>query len=302
MDLGLSRPFAGAFAALSQAAIALALAGCGGGDDSSTVAAVPSWPADAQIAGTLQGSMVCAAGSFEYQPYPDGTRRLTSMSTLGVPKIDNFVSVAYRGVDGFQLDINGFGGDTFGSLDQREAVFRDTWYFVQGSSEFEIGSASLGDASLGRYSDGTSLCFFAVGSVRRPLLFQVSPSQPSQFSGFADGIAWVGGAARRLYRDSGVSGTIDYDRGQIELTLELTGRASPFQKLQNPVTLGIASGRLSIAPTGAISGVLTGPEGSTGTVSGGLFEYGLGLGLIFELSYPNGDRIYGAIAADTLQI
>ena len=33
MDLGLSRPFAGVFAALSQAAIALALAGCGGGDD-----------------------------------------------------------------------------------------------------------------------------------------------------------------------------------------------------------------------------------------------------------------------------
>lgn len=303
MGHGLSLPFAGVFAALSHAAIAIALAGCGGGNDAGVAAVVPSWPANAEIArvapdDTLRGNMVCAAGSFVHDTFPDGTRRLTSVSAVGVPKSDNQLAVAYRGPDGFLLDVNGFGGDNFGASDKRDAVYPDYWYFVRGSSEFEIGTASLGDAALGRYSDGSSLCFFAVGSDRRPLV----SGSGFDFSGFADGIAWVGGAATRLYRDSRARGTIDFDRGQIELTLELTGRESPFQKLLNPVTFGTATGRLAITPAGALSGILTGPGGSTGTVSGRLFEYGVGLGLVFELSYPNGDRIYGAIAADMRQI
>jgi hypothetical protein len=285
-------------AALSQAAIAFALAGCGGGDATGVAPVVPSWPANAKIArvapdGTLQGNMICAAGSFEYQTFPDGTRRLANMSALGVPKIDNQVSIAYRGQDGFELDINGFGGDRFEALDKREAVFHDYWYFVKGSSEFEIGSASLGAASLGRYSDGSSLCFFAVGSDR-----PVGSGSGFAFFGFADGIAWTGGSARRLNRDSKVRGTIDFGGSQLDLTLELAGRESPFQKLLNPMTIGTATGRLSITSTGAISGFLTGPGGSSGTVAGRLFEYGDGMGLVFELSYPNGDRIYGAAAAD----
>jgi len=287
----------------TTAAIVLALAGCGGGDGTGEAIPAPAWPASAPVAqaapgDTLQGHLACAAGSFEYRTLSDGTRRLTSASAIGVPKIDNGLSLAYREAGGFQLDINGFGGDAFDTTDQHAAVFDDYRYFVRGSSEFEIGTPLLGDASLGRYSDGNSLCFFAVGSERRPL----ASGGGFDFRGYADGIAWVGGTARRLHPDSRAQGTIDFDRGQIELTLELIGKAPPFQTLSNPVALGTATGRLSITPAGDVHGVLSGPGGSSGTVAGSLFGYGAGVGLVFELSYPNGDRIYGAIAADLHQI
>lgn len=47
-----------------------------------------------------------------------------------------------------------------------------------------------------------------------------------------------------------------------------------------------------------ISGLLTGPGGSSGAVAGSIVEYADGMGLVFELSYPNGDHVYGAAAAD----
>lgn len=238
--------------------------------------------------------MICAAGSFEYQTLSDGTRRLTNMSALGAPKIDNHLSIAYRGTYGFELDVNGFGGDRFEASDKREAVGRDYWYFVRGSSEFEIGSASLGAASLGRYSDGTTLCFFAVGSKRNAWI----PGNGVIFSGRVDGISSIGGTAMRLDSESTARGKLDFDRGQIELTLSLTGRPLPLQSLRPAAPIGTVTGQLAVSAMGHISGELIGPEGSRGTVMGTLFEYGYGLGLVFELVYPNGDRIYGAAAAD----
>lgn len=300
-----SRPFAGVPALLLQAAVALALAGCGGGDTSGVApsAAAPTWPDNGEIArvapgGILQGNLVCAGGSFGYQTFPNGTHRLTSISALSVPKIDNRLAIGYRGTDGFELDVNGFGGDTFGPADEREAVSRGYRYFVQGSSEFEIGIPALGDSALGRYSDGSSLCFFAVGSDRRPLV----SGSGFDFGGFADGVAQVGDSARRLDRTSRARGTVDFDRGQIELTLTLSATEWLPSKSTSPMAIGTVTGRLNITPGGAVQGVLNSTDGWNGSVAGQLFEYGMGVGLVFELSHPNGDRIYGAMAADLRQI
>ena len=332
----ISRPFAGISGLLGPLvlALALALSGCGGGDDAAAPTATslaaagalaandkatsedntaeilaakrgdkkkkapkppapPSSPDGGTAASPTRGYVACAgSATLQFETFADGTRRIAGMSSISAPKIvDNHIDIYYQAPSSFRLDFNGFGGDSFGAADERAAQLVGYRYFVRASSEFEIGTSASGKALLGRYSDTSGICFFAAGPDPRPLM-----SGSGSFAGSADGIALLGGAARRLYDTSTARGTIDFDRAQIDLTLSLVGRE--FRNPVNPVAIGSAAGRLGFGPNGYVSGTLAGPGGSTGTVAGSFFDNGTGLGLVFELRYPNGSRIYGAAATD----
>ena len=119
------------------------------------------------------------------------------------------------------------------------------------------------------------------------------------FYGIVDGLIVSNNSVRRLF-GSTVTGSIDAGQGAVQIRIELASRDAPFGEFLDaaPTTMGVATARLPYTGPGFAVATLTGPDGSTGTIRGQFYENLVGLGFVFELRYPNGDRVFGAIATD----
>lgn len=312
---------------LSLVVLATGLAGCG---ESGTVIAAsvaptpiaaatppppspppPQPPAAGAIAritpgGVLTGTLACARGDLQFTATADGGRRLGDVKRLGPIKIDNVVYISYLATNNFYIDVNGFGGSSFLPSELKSESAGSTWpmlYFRklpdrQYVEELEIHDGNgpgkgLVDSTLGRYSDGQSLCFFAVGSDRGPIAGQGR----NTLGIVADGIIVDGTGARRI-AVSTASADVNWSARTIDIYFDMHATVAPFGQITNSTALGRATARLSVSPIGVISGALDGPGGSSGRIMGSFFEFGNGAGLVFELTYPNGDRAFGALALD----
>lgn len=151
------------------------------------------------------------------------------------------------------------------------------------------------NVTLGRLSDGESLCFFAVGSDRGPIAI----TGTKVYSIVADGIALLSRGARRI-GTSTAAARADWATGVITLDFAINTTSPPFGTIANFNGLGMATARLSFTRDGSISGAVSAPGGFTGTITGRFFEFGMGAGLVFDLTSPSGDRMYGSLALDTL--
>jgi hypothetical protein len=270
----------------------------------------PAGPPIANVApgGTLSGNLVCAGGDFRYETISDGGRRLADATRIGAADTGrSSIAILYRTTNSFQIDINGFGGPSFLPSDRKGEAAGSHWpvaYFrkspvQQSADELEIhdGNGPFGglvNASLGRLSDGSSLCFFAVGSDRGPIGTQGTKDYSILV---ADGLAILGGVARRIGLAT-ASARVDRETRTIDLSLDMYASTPPFGTPANNINLGPATARLNITASDRMSGALAGPGGSMGTIAGRFFEFGNGAGFVFDLTYPNGDRIFGSVAVD----
>lgn len=266
----------------------------------------PPAPSDPLIAGVppggkLGGALVCAGATLELQALGDGTRQVRGISAIKRVKLtDNRVDIDYRAADSFGLDFNGFGGPSFGPSDSRGSVTGVYDYFRASSEELEIdsGKSGLQFASFGRVSDENGICFFAVG---RPT-YDYLIDGDYEFRGVSDGlfVSANGGGTRRLY-GSFVNGTIRANAGVIDVTIQFTGRDDAFGDFQAraPIDLGVATASIPYTRASFSVAPISGPDGATGTITGQFYET-IDLGFVFEMTYPNGDRVFGAIGTEFL--
>jgi|GEM_PF-3250655 len=257
--------------------------------------------ADVMPGGSLGGPFLCAAGTLTYVTEADGTRRLSAVSAVTGVNFNSSIAIDYLALDRFRTDINGFGGPTLEPADKRTPLAGVRYDYFRKASELEIyrTGKDILFATMGRLSGDwvpDAICFYAAG----PPAKNLPTSNGWWFYGLADGLALRGGKTERLF---GSDMRADYDAAKRELSIRimLRGRDQPFGDFASrPATdITVATARVTLNSGGGGSATLTGADGSTGTISGRLFgNLGIGLGFVFELNYPNGDRIFGAIAGD----
>ena len=212
--------------------------------------------------------------------------------------------IFYNGEDNYRLEL-AFGNDVFVTpLDKQAPLTTGFDYFRSVGYEFELlrvpRQNGVNLVTLGRLRyDSANLCFFAAGISSGSV-----PSGGSQITaGSVDGVALIGGRVTRLF-NSAAEATFDYRTRIVTLRLELSGRDQPFGDfIASPSgPIGQATARLTL-PLGSnyfSTATLAGPGNSTGRIGGVVFRGGDALGLVFELSYPNGDQIFGAIGTERI--
>ena len=105
--------------------------------------------------------------------------------------------------------------------------------------------------------------------------------------------------------------TVNFVAGTATLHLEIKGRGNAFEDFSSQPLVDIATADASITLSGGGNRgmgltTLTGTNGYSGTLIGAFVgdasntsgTGGAGAALVFELRSPNGDVIYGAIAAE----
>ena len=209
------------------------------------------------------------------------------------------LQIHYAAVDTFALDVNGFGGSSFAPIDRRGSISEKFGHLRKGNEELEIdtGQSGLSLVTFGRFSWKEELCFFAAGA--RTANFLVDGDYP--FAGVADGV-FVSASSGRTYRVYGsiVEGTIFANAREVAVTIRFTGRDWPFDDFPDsePVDLGVATARIPYAVSSFDFAKFAGPGGSTGTITGQFHDRLASLSFVYELTYPNGDRMFGAAAAE----
>lgn len=324
------------------AAVAISLASCGGGgSDGSgggTVAVAPaptSTPAPTPtssptpspspssttaIAGALPGQSLrtaeaCARGSFSFAGSPPRLSGIGTITGLGAfnGAAGNGLDIVYRGPDSYDLI---FGFDDVGLIrsgNKRPSATAAYDNFNLGNSyEFEIynnvGAQSLQRVTMGREgsaitSDPTATgysCFYVAG-LSNTLL---PGSGTTDYAGFADGIALIGGKASRLF-GSTATASVDYAGRTGTLRIDLAGRDAPFGEFLDatatPIGRTTFQFKLSSNPSFAnyVEPVsIDGPGPATGDFTGIAFGGGAAIGLVFALTLPNGDRLFGSAAVE----
>lgn len=323
--------------AVAVLAMALALAGCGGGgsdggNSGGTVAVSPPPPsstpttpaqtpaptlATVAIAGAMPGQTLaapeaCAVGVFSFTGNPPRLDGIRSIRTLGLlnGQPGNGLDIVYRDTDSYDLI---FGFDDVGLIrpgDKRisQTVAYDN-FNLGNSFEFEIyrnvGAQSFQYVTLGRQGsmitadpvDTGYACFYAAG--REATL---PASGTGGFIGFADGVALVGGRASRLF-GSAASASIDFAARTGTVRIDLAGRDAPFREFvgATAMPIGQATAQFALNPGASYidDAPLSGPGGSSGTITGLMLGGGRAIAFAFELRFPNGDRAFGAVAVET---
>lgn len=261
---------------------------------------------------TLSGAMSCAR---------DPVQRNSDGHVIGLPvltgaKIDNSLSLLFRGPDSYSLDVNGFGGSSFAPGDKRTSSTLAFDQFINsGKDEFYIAkSNSLSGgrtfATHGLYNE-SGLCFFAVGlpAVSLP------NSGSGEYFNIVDGIARIGGVNLRLLPSiDGSSLTVNYETGAATLNLTLSGRPNPFEEFtdQSPASITTATASLQLQQGGPsfAAATLTGSGGFSGTVTGSLVgdtqnvsgNGGSGAVFSFEMRNAAGEVIFGVVTAERIII
>ena len=269
----------------------------------------PSGPA---IAGAVPGQslsapLVCGQGDATFAA---GSMRLTDFDSIVRTYLAvGYLDIAYRGGDTFDLV---FGFDDVGTMrpaDKRSPLSSACDYFDAGNGfELELYRNALSQQfrsiTLGRTNfvdvgpgiDGAA-CFFAAGLGAPP-----PPTAGAEnYAGFVDGLSLQNGDAMRLF-GSVATATIDYAARTGTVQIDLRGRGSPFGEFLNatPTSIGRAQAQFTIPASSSFipETSLTGPSGSSGSITGQLFAGGAAVGFIFELRFPNGDRLFGAAAVE----
>ena len=318
----------------SAFAMAFGLAGCGGSDGGGSAAPVAVAPAPSPapapaptptpttgvmpvaparfIAGISPGqgllaSLSCANGSFTFAEMPLNGPRVLQINSIASVNVrngsaGNGLSIIYDAVDSYTLGL-GF-DDVIAVLpSHKQAPLTVAYdYFRAPGYEFELDrnatSLNFSSITLGRfYSEGTGLCFYAAGSNLGPGI----TLGLNRYAGIADGFALLSGKTSRLF-GSPVSVTVDYPQRSGTVRIDLVGREPPFGEFFGATAnaIGQATAQFALTPgSNYISdATLTGPGGSTGTITGQVFAGGSAVGLVFDLRFPNGDRAFGTIATE----
>lgn len=247
----------------------------------------------------LSGQQVCATGQATFAPQADGGERLVSISALtGGRLTNNRLTISYLQENMYQTDVNGFGGSRFSPQNMLPKPSRAYDYFRISAEEFELyrnAEHPIIYATFGRWSDHSGICFFAAGAPATSFLVDGM----YEFTGLGDGIVVGSGGTRRLFGSTAIV-RMDANRRTVQVTLRLSGREAPFGEFLDsaPANLGEATAQLTYAGPEFSVSPLSGPDGATGTITGEIYGNLVSVGLVFELVYPNGDRIIGAIAAD----
>jgi len=272
------------------------------------------------IAGALQGQSLraaeaCAQGTFAFDGSPP---RLSDIGSIGsLVAFDgaagNGLDIVYRGTDSYDLV---FGFDDVGLIrpsDKRASATAAYDNFNLGNGfEFEIyrniGAQNLERVTLGRQGSpilaGSAAtgytCFYAAGFNAASL----PSSGTTDYAGFADGIALIGGRSTRLFASAAVA-SLDHAARSGTLRIDLAGRDAPFGEFLNaaatPIGRMTIQFRLSSNPDFANSVELLsidGPGQATGEVTGLVFGEGAAIGFVFALTMANGDRLFGSAAVE----
>ena len=110
-------------------------------------------------------------------------------------KTDNLLSLTYRAVDSFSLDVNGFGGPEFDAADKQPWTGGPYNQFLDANNgEFLIWQDYNSLFAILGVDNPTNACFFAAG--QRSDTF---PNQPTDYFAITDGLARIGTQTTRLY-------------------------------------------------------------------------------------------------------
>lgn len=260
----------------------------------------PAGPAiaGASVGGVLEGVHACATDPVTR----DASGHVTGLNLTNA-KIDNFLSLTYRAVDSFSLDVNGFGGPEFDAADKQ------TW---TGGPYDRFLDANNGELFLSRIEsplfavlgvdNSSGACFFAIG--QRP---DSLPTQYTEYFTLTDGLARVGTRTTRLYgTDSEM--TFDPKTGTAKIKLVLSGRDLPFGDYYNQTSAAIAevTASLALQPGGYFSTATLAGGQYSGSITGRFVGVGTtnvsglgGSGAVFTYILRNntGDILFGVAAA-----
>lgn len=315
----------------SAIAMAFGLAGCGGSDGDggnavpvavaptptptptptpiSTNAPVAPGPLIAGAApgrGVLLAPLSCANGSFTFAEETNESLRMFLINSIVSVNVrngsaGNGLSIGYDALDTYTLGL-GFDDVVAALPSHKQSPLTAAYdYFRAPGYEFEFyRNATLpifGSVTLGRmYSDTFGLCFYAAGQISAPEALGLNG-----YAGIADGFALLSGRTTRLFGSS-ANVSIDYPQRSGTVRIDLAGREPPFGEFLGAAAtpIGQATAQFVLTPgSNYISdATLTGPSGSTGTITGLVYGGGLAVGLVFDLRFPNGDRAFGAVAAE----
>lgn len=273
--------------------------------------------ANAAVGQSLIAPLSCATGSVTAVTETDGSRRQTGIGAINDLQIEDNnggagLSIGYRASDTYDLQLGFDDPITSASPAQKRTPLATAYdYFRDSFQELEIYRnvlpqkfdfvtlGRLSQAGTFRFGDATT-CFYAAGPSSSPL----PATGVASYSGLVDGIALLGGRATRLF-GSPAAASVNFSARTGTVRIDLATRELPFGDFlsSTPTPIGSATAQLVLPPGDgqnyfARQAPLTGPDGSTGTISGLAFNGGAALGLVFELHYPNGDRVFGAVAVE----
>lgn len=335
---GLSRGFARSVLWASALSVIATLPGCGGGSSGSgtspiAVAPAPSpsstptptptpaptpspTPAAIRVGGaspgqSLFGNVACARDTVTR----DSQGHVTALPSLSGATINNSLELAYRDVDSYALDINGFGGSSFTPADKRNPPSRSLFHQFLNPTQGEFLIARDGSFENGVFTtmgldNSQGLCFFAVG-----LPIDALPTDAvAIYNGWIDGVGQIAGQTARLLSSSGrVRLNTQTRLATVELFLDrLDGDpfGDQFGNIGNQFSeeITVATAVLQLLPNGLFSlSALTAGNGWTGTITGTLVSRaadnsfgggGAGAVFTFELRNAQGNVLFGAFAAE----
>lgn len=304
----------------SMVAIAIGLTACGGGSSgsgnapsvmvtpnptpaptpapTSTPAPTPGPLAAGAVAGnSISGPYACAPATLGFAERPSAAPGLTSLTAfLDNGQVFDLFPMELPRIDTYEY---GFVPTVFDAADK---VASESGVYDQFVTDGELdiyrnqGPFRFDWATLGLVSNkgDSNLCALALGLA----VFDAPVSGSRSYGGIADGIAFVGGEARRMF-GSPATLTYNYAAGTGTVRLELSGRGDAFGNFAaGPGTpIVIVTGNISSA-NGRFSGILqSASTGLVGTLRGSLFgPQAKGAGVAFELSDGAGTRIIGSAA------
>lgn len=310
--------------ALLALSIALTSAGCGGEDLTAPPPILGSNPtptpvptptpspspspsptpgpalAGAKVGETIEGPLVCSDGIVTRAS--DGS--VTGIGPISRTKLDNTLALTYVAPDTFYSDLNGFGGSQWTPADKRVAPNQNfVRYANPAQGELQLTKVDFTFVTHG-LENSTGLCFFAAG-----LRAQSLPSFPVEYLGVIDGFAVISGQQKRLFGSllSDPVLIMDFATGRGKLEFQLVARSHPFGDFEKDTgeLLGTVSADLQLNPASQnlTLTTLTG-SGFNGRVTGIFVDRnqsvlrtgGAGVALVFELTRPNGDLLFGTIA------
>lgn len=265
--------------------------------------------AGAKVGESFGGPLACSDGVVTRSP--DGS--VIGIQAISKTKIDNALLLTYQAPDTFSADVNGFGGSQWTPGDKRTAPNQYfTRYASPAQGELQLGVHNLTFVTFG-LENSSGLCFFAAGVEPQTL----PPGQVGRvvYTGVIDGLAVISGHQQRLFSwlESSPVLTMDFSTGRGTLQFHLVGRDDPFGDFEKApgAALGTVSAELQLSP-GSKGFGLTALSGSgfDGRVTGQFVDRdqsilgtgGAGVALVFELTRPNGDILYGSIALAALLI
>ena len=262
-----------------------------------TVAVGPTL-AGASIGGVLEGVYACATDPVTR----DTSGRITGINLTNA-KIDNLLSLTYRAVDSFSLDINGFGGSEFDPADKQFWMGGPYDQFLDANNgEFFISRNGGSLFAILGVDNSSNACFFAAG--QRPDTF---PNQLTEYFAIIDGLARVGSATTRLYSNNSEM-TFDPVTKIAKIKLKLARRDTPFGAFydQAPTAIAEVTASLELQPGGYFTDATLSGGQYLGTIGGSFVGVGAsnvsgrgGAGAVFTfvLRSNTGDIMFGVAAA-----